>query len=163
MVSAGGGGQAWLDERLAAPRAAGLPIEWLGPEYDEAGLCRHYEEASIFVYPSLAEQGETFGLAPLEAMAFGAVPIVSALACFRDFISPGENGLVFDHRRQDAAALLAEQMVFLASQPERREAMAREARKVRETHHPSAIADAFLACFQDMLQQPSPSGGLPHP
>jgi glycosyltransferase involved in cell wall biosynthesis len=160
-VSAGGGGQVWLEDLLAVPKAAGLPIEWMGPEYGELGLRRHYEEASIFVYPSLAEQGETFGLAPLEAMAFGAVPIVSALACFRDFISPGENGLVFDHRRQDAAALLAEQMLFLAARPERLEAMAREARRVRETHHPSVITDAFVACFQDMLVQPFPPVGMP--
>lgn len=150
-VSAGGGGQAWLDNLLEEPRAVGLPIAWLGPEYVEQALRRHYEEASIFVYPSLAEQGETFGLAPLEAMAFGAVPIVSALACFRDFISPGVNGLVFDHRRQDAPALLAQQMLVLATQPGRLEAMAREARRVCQTHHPSAIADAFLACFADML------------
>jgi glycosyltransferase involved in cell wall biosynthesis len=46
----------------------------------------------MFVYPCLAEQGETFGLAPLEAVACGAVPIVSDLSCFGDFITPGVNG-----------------------------------------------------------------------
>jgi glycosyltransferase involved in cell wall biosynthesis len=90
-------------------------------------------------------------------MAFGAVPIVSALACFQDFIQPARNGLVFDHRHLQAAALLAEQMLALATHPERRQAMAREALKVRQSHHPSAIADAFLACFQEMLQQPPQS------
>ncbi len=154
-VAAGGGGRPWLEDLLAVSRAAGLPIEWLGAEYDELRLRCHYEAAAVFVYPSLAEQGETFGLAPLEAMACGAVPIVSSLACFRDFIQPGENGLVFDHRHPQAAALLAEQMLALATQPKRRQAMACEARKVCRSHHPSAIADAFLACFQEMLQHPS--------
>lgn len=154
-VAAGGGGLLWLEDLLRPAQTAGLSIEWLGPEYEEARLNHHYERAAIFVYPSLAERGETFGLAPLEAMAFGAVPIVSDLACFRDFISPGVNGLIFDHRRQEAASLLAQEMTALASQPERRQAMAREARKVCQSHHPSAIADTFLSCFQEMLQMPS--------
>ena len=34
-------------------------------------LVRQYRESSVFVYPSVAEKGETFGLAPLEAMALG--------------------------------------------------------------------------------------------
>jgi glycosyltransferase involved in cell wall biosynthesis len=158
-AAAGGGGQAWWEEMFSAPEAAGLPIEWLGPEYDEQRLRRHYEQASIFVYPSLAERGETFGLAPLEAMACGAVPIVSALSCFRDFIRPGLNGLVFDHRAVDAPRLLAEQMLALARDGEHRQLMGAEALKVRHTHHPSVIADAFLGCFQEILQ----GRGRPHP
>jgi glycogen synthase len=37
----------------------------------------------------VAETGEAFGVAPIEAMAYGCAPLVSNLACFRDFIEDG--------------------------------------------------------------------------
>jgi glycosyltransferase involved in cell wall biosynthesis len=157
-VAAGGGGVAWLEGLLAGPRAAGLPIEWLGPVYDGEKLQLHYQQAGIFVYPSLAEQGETFGLAPLEAMACGAVPIVSDLACFRDFITPGVNGLVFDHRSADAEQLLAAQIMQLANDSGQRAELSQEARHVCQTHHPEAIAADFLRCFERMMTQVPVSG-----
>jgi glycosyltransferase involved in cell wall biosynthesis len=157
-VAAGGGGVAWLEGLLAGPCAAGLPIEWLGPVYDGDELQRHYQEAAIFLYPSLAEQGETFGLAPLEAMACGAVPIVSDLACFRDFITPGVNGLVFDHRSSDAEQLLAAQIMQLANDSGQRAALSQEAQDVCQTHHPEAIAAEFLQCFELMMTQEPQSG-----
>lgn len=152
-VAAGGGGLAWLQDVLTGPHAAGLPIEWLGPVYDAEALQLHYQEAAIFVYPSLAEHGETFGLAPLEAMACGAVPIVSALACFRDFITPGVNGLVFDHRSADAERLLAAEIVRLASDPVQRAALGHAAQCVCQSHHPEVIAADFLQCFERMMIQ----------
>lgn len=155
-TAAGGGGQSWFEELLATQRAASLPIEWLGPIYNHQQLLLHYQQAAIFVYPSLAEQGETFGLSPLEAMACGAVPIVSDLACFRDFITPGVNGLVFNHRAADAPVLLANQILDLASGSKQREAMSQAAFGVRQSHHPAAIANEFLRCFEEMIQ-PCPS------
>jgi glycosyltransferase involved in cell wall biosynthesis len=137
--------------------AAGLPIEWLGPIYHEQQLQRHYLQAAMFVYPSLAEQGETFGLAPLEAMACGAVPIVSDLACFRDFITPGVNGEVFNHRAADPPALLANIFLELAAGPGQREALSQSALAVRQSHHPATIAAAFLRCFCELIEQ------QPHP
>ena len=101
----------------------------------------------------MAERGETFGLAPLEAMACGAVPIVSDLACFRDFISPGVNGLVFNHRVADPAAQLAQEILTIASDPHRRCAMAEAALAVRHSHHPATIAHLFLDFFDELIQQ----------
>jgi glycosyltransferase involved in cell wall biosynthesis len=143
-TAAGGGGLGWLEGLLAAPQAAGLPIEWLGPIYGERELLQQYQRSALFAYPSLAERGETFGLAPLEAMACGSVPIVSDLACFRDFITSGANGLMFDHRSADPAAVLAQQILSLAVDPERRATMAEAALAVRESHHPASIALRFL-------------------
>lgn len=101
-----GGGGADYRQQLQVS-SADLPVEWLEPEFDANMLAGHYARAQVFVYPSLAEQGETFGVAPLEAMATGAVPVVSALACFDDFIEHGVNGLRFDHRGTDPAGALA--------------------------------------------------------
>jgi len=154
-TAAGGGGQGWLQGLLAAPQEAKLPIKWLGPTYDHQQLLSHYQQAAIFVYPSLAEQGETFGLAPLEAMACGTVPIVSDLACFRDFITPGVNGQVFNHRAADPPARLAEAILTLASDPERRMSMAKAALAVRQSHHPVTIAAEFLHCFEELIERRS--------
>lgn len=152
-TAAGGGGLAWLEAVLAQPKAVGLPIEWLGPIYDEQQLQRYYKEASIFIYPSLADQGEAMPVAPIEAMACGAVPIVSDLACFRDFITPGINGLVFNHTAADGACLLAKQFLQLADDPARQAAMSEAALSVRQSHHPATIATEFLRCFEQMIEQ----------
>lgn len=152
-TAAGGGGQVWLQALLRAPEAAGLPIEWLGPIYDQQQLISHYQKAALFVYPSLAEKGETFGLAPLEAMACGAVPIVSDLACFRDFITPGLNGLVFNHRSADAPELLANQILELANNSDQRASLGNEALSIRQSHHPATIAADFLQYFEDQIQK----------
>lgn len=60
-TAAGGGGQAWLQGLLSAPQAAELPIEWLGPIYNDQELLCQYQQSAIFVYPSLAEQGKPSG------------------------------------------------------------------------------------------------------
>lgn len=156
-TASGGGGLGWLENLLRRPKAAGLPIElpieWLGPIYAEQELLQHYERAALFVYPSLAERGETFGLAPLEAMACGAVPIVSDLACFRDFITPGLNGVVFNHRAADPATLLANAFLELAADPGQRAALSQSGLAVRQSHHPATIAAAFLRSFGELIEQ----------
>ena len=78
----GGGGKEYLDSLRML--AQGMPVTFHGPEYNMERLAEHYREAAIFAYPSVAEKGETFGLAPLEAMAWSCVPVVSDLPCFKD-------------------------------------------------------------------------------
>jgi len=91
-----GGDETYADD--LRQKSAGCNIEFLGPVYDKAVLADHLRRTQIFCYPSVAEKGETFGVAPLEAMACGALTICSDLACFREFLKPGENGFVFNHR-----------------------------------------------------------------
>ena len=152
-ISEGGGGDAYL----AGLRnlAKGLPVEFGGPVYDQEKLSRHYAESSVFVYPSVAETGETFGLAPLEAMAHGCVPVVSSLACFRDFVTPGENGLAFDHRDPAAVDLLGESLRLLALDTCLRQRLAWKAFDVRVSHSPGAIATQFLDHFQRIASKRS--------
>ena len=106
-IAYGGGGDSYLSELRAAAASLGTNVEFAGRIFDENRLIEQYNDASIFVYPSLAERGETFGLAVLEAMAAGCAPLVSDLACFRDFIRPEVNGQVFNHRAADPAGALA--------------------------------------------------------
>ncbi len=90
----GGGGNDFLHKM----QQLGGQVEWRGAIFDEAELTAQYRSAKIFAYPSLAETGEAFPVAPIEAMANGCVPLVSNLDCFRDYIEDGVTGFVFDHR-----------------------------------------------------------------
>ena len=116
----GGGGERYYKQLRERAKSIDDRIDWVGPEFDEQRLYAYYREASLFVYPSLAERGETFGVAPLEAMASGCPPIVSDLACFKDFVRDEENGFVFDHRAADPVASLADKMRAVVSAPPHR-------------------------------------------
>ena len=107
-IAAGGGGDAWLAGLRAefAP-ALGARLAFGEPEFDPAALARRYGAMDIFCYPSLAEKGETFGVAVAEAMAAGCAPVVSQLACFNELVVPGQTGLVFDHTAATAETDLA--------------------------------------------------------
>jgi glycosyltransferase involved in cell wall biosynthesis len=85
----GGGGKAFLNK---LKNMGGSSVEICDPIFEESDLIKEYQSAPIFVYPSLAKKGETFGLAVLEAMNCGCVPLVSSLPCFEDFIQDGVNG-----------------------------------------------------------------------
>jgi glycosyltransferase involved in cell wall biosynthesis len=148
-VSGGGGGEAYL-KRLQA-MAANLPVVIRGAVNDPAQLALHYQRAAVFVYPSVAERGESFGLAPLEAMAYGVVPIVSDLACFKDFIQDQVNGLVFDHRNGKGPEALASALSHLLKEAPNRQLLSQRATQVRESHAMKRIAGKLLKDFEALL------------
>ena len=82
----GGGGLSFLKQIKQEISKCRNRVEIVDPVFDRKALKKEMRTARIFVYPSLAEKGETFGLAVLEAMSCGCVPIVSNLPCFSDFI-----------------------------------------------------------------------------
>ena len=86
----GGGGHKFLEK---VKSEAKNEIQIWEPVFEQKDLIKQYQEARIFVYPSQAKTGETFGLAVLEAMSCGCVPVVSSLECFSDFIEDGVNGI----------------------------------------------------------------------
>ncbi len=111
-VRHGGGGEGYVRglEEAFDPRL-GPRLVWEPPVFAEAALAPCYGALDLFCYPSLAARGEGLSVAPLEAMAAGAVPVLSRLDCYRDVLREGVNGFAFDHTRADAdtelAALLA--------------------------------------------------------
>ncbi|MBS1745786.1 MAG: glycosyltransferase family 4 protein, partial [Bacteroidetes bacterium] len=149
QIEAGGGGENHIN--FLKGLAKGFPIEFIPPIYNTAALNEYYRYASIFVYPSLAEKGETFGLAPLEAMAFGCIPIVSKLKCFQDFILAGKNGFIFNHRVEQPHLELKKKIELLTENSALRLKFANEAIKVNESHSISAIASQFLKDFDSLL------------
>lgn len=146
----GGGGETYLSSLERAVEKAKGKINFAGPIFDPIKLADAYRHARLFVYPSLSERGESFGLAPLEAMTQGCAALVSDLACFGDFIRDGDTGFVFDHRAPSAADSLREKM---------KTGIADEAllRRVAETGHrksaeytPERVAEIFLADFKQL-------------
>ena len=91
-IEEGGDGELYYQE--LKKRAGNARVEFLEPVWDRTKLATLYRQADIFVYPSIDENGETFGIAPLEAMACGAVTVLSELKCFSQFARDGENSLV---------------------------------------------------------------------
>lgn len=152
-VPQGGGGLEYLYKLKSL--AAGYPVEFSPPTFVKLELAKAYQEAHVFCYPSLAEKGESFGLAPLEAMATGLVPVVSDLACFRDFVVADTSGLVFDHRASNAAPLLSLALKKLLENPSQTSRMGKIAAQQALLFSRERVADQYLKDFEGLL-----SGGL---
>jgi glycosyltransferase involved in cell wall biosynthesis len=129
-VPQGGGGETYRDSLLATygPRLAGrLSIE--PPVFDSRQLASIYGDLHVFCYPSRAAKGEGLSIAPIEAMAAGAVPVVSRLECYRDLIEDGRNGFQFDQETPTSAEALANILAQLVGDAAPRTETARRAQE----------------------------------
>jgi glycosyltransferase involved in cell wall biosynthesis len=112
-------------------RAEGLGrLAFLGHWDDMPGLLAAID---IFV---LVSHTEAFGLAPLEAMAMQKPVVVSPAEGFRDFLKPGENGLMLE---KNEPGTLAEAILRLADDPELRRRLGEEGRRTVETGFTSEV------------------------
>jgi glycosyltransferase involved in cell wall biosynthesis len=118
QTNLGGGGEAYKNKLQRKFEDIRQHIDWTGPVFSEEKLAEFYRRASLFIYPSLAEKGEAFPMAPLEAMSYGCPVVVSDLECFRDFISDGNTGLVFNHRSPKPAIALSAKLETLIESKE---------------------------------------------
>jgi glycosyltransferase involved in cell wall biosynthesis len=162
-VARGGSGAAFRGQLLHRLSKA-MPADrfhLLDPQFNDRSLAGVYHRIGIFCYPSLAAQGETFGVAVAEAMAAGAVPVVSNLACFTDFVRDGANGLVFDHAAPDAAAQLAAALEQLLRDAPRRARLAESARADVQRYDYTAYAGALLADFTQLTDPAKPASSAP--
>lgn len=162
-IARGGSGVAFRGQLLQHLSTAMNPNRFnlLDPQFNERTLAGVYQRIDIFCYPSLALQGETFGVAVAEAMAAGAVPVVSQLACFTDFVRDGENGLVFDHTAPDAAAKLAAALGRLLADAGLRARLAAAARADARRYDYAAYAESLLADFAQLTTPAKPASSAP--
>jgi glycosyltransferase involved in cell wall biosynthesis len=84
-------------------------------------------------------------------MTHGCAVIVSALGCFRDFISADETGLVFDHRVADPVAALRMKLESLIVDPALLSRVATAGYAKSADHSLERVADQFLADFNSMI------------
>jgi glycosyltransferase involved in cell wall biosynthesis len=149
----GGGGQRYLRSLQDISNELEQLVEWTGPVFNAEELSAHYKRSAFFVYPSLAERGESFGLAPLEAMAEGCPPVVSSLECFQDFIRPGQNGWTFDHRGPDPAGNLADRLRAVIGGANTLQEIRECAQQTAQGFSLTKVADQFLSDFEEVVRQ----------
>jgi glycosyltransferase involved in cell wall biosynthesis len=152
--ASGGGGQDYLE--MLKAKSQGLKVCLCGPEFDANRLAQRFQQSDLFCYPSIAESGEAFGVAPLEAMATGLVPVVSRLACFQDFIVEGESGFYFDHRSKDASLQLGKVILDAFSDNCRLRQMSHAAIRASEGFGFKRVAEKFLHQFAVLLTNNEP-------
>jgi glycosyltransferase involved in cell wall biosynthesis len=153
----GGGGEQYLDDLKR--RARDAAVVFRGPIFDPVLLEEEYRSARIFVYPSLAERGESFGLAPLEAMSQGCAVLVSDLACFRDFISDNQTGFVFNHRMARPGEALREQLGRITDDPTLLASVADAGYRRSADYSVARVADQFLTDFNSIIRHSDAAKG----
>ncbi|MGA2733317.1 MAG: glycosyltransferase family 4 protein [Syntrophobacteraceae bacterium] len=146
----GGGGGEYL-QRLSH-LASGLPVEFGEPLNDVKDLAKLLQGCHFYCYPSLAEQGEAFGVAALEACATGLVPVVSDLTCFQEFVRDGDNGIVFNHRSEDPIGKLVEALRRVLADPEHLEKMGALAVETANNFSYAKIAARYMKVFDDLFK-----------
>jgi glycosyltransferase involved in cell wall biosynthesis len=149
--SEGGGGKGFLENLKDLAGSAKEAIRFLEPVFDDVKLRKELGRASLFAYPSMAERGETFGLAALEAMSCGCPPLVSSLDCFRDFVQDGGTGFVFDHRGSDSVSNLNAKLVEVLGKPERLPFIGKAAYRQSEKFTLETVSTRFLNDFSSIL------------
>jgi glycosyltransferase involved in cell wall biosynthesis len=148
-VDRGGGGDEYLSKLRSL--AGDAPVAISPPIYDRAQLAAALQEASFYCYPSLAEQGEAQPVAPMEAMATGLVPVVSDIPQFRDYLTPGETGEVFNHRSGNLAENLAASLRRVIADPDRTRRMGEAAAATAQRFGYEQVAAHYLADFYELL------------
>lgn len=151
-VLRGGAGtdySAQLQRKLAANLGAER-VEFRAPVFADADLAKLYGEIDVFCYPSLAARGETFGLAVAEAMATGAVPVVSQLPCFTEFVTAGENGETFAQDSDRAPANLAQSLSRMLCDADRRNGFSTAAREAVRRYDVNALSLRLSAEFSTL-------------
>jgi glycosyltransferase involved in cell wall biosynthesis len=142
----GGGGEGYLQELQKAAATCAGRVEFSGMIPQEQ-LNNRYWAAAVMVYPSLAETGESFGMAPLEAMGCGCAAVVSDLACFRDYLVPGVNGFVFDHRSADPVAALTQLLQRVIDDEPLRSRVAAAGHRAARDFTVDRVAERYLEDF----------------
>lgn len=136
-------------EAAAVRASVAAHIHWLG-RMDHPGPA--YDAADIAIH---AAHEEGFSNAVLEALAAGLPLIATAVGGNRDAVSDATTGVLVPPRNPDA---LATELVALAGDPERRNALGRAGReRVREQFSMAACCAAYRRLYGGIAEQAVPS------
>jgi len=149
----GGGGAEFLAKLKRSAAGAADRIAFAGSIFEPVALEKTLRDARLFVYPSLAERGESFGVAPLEAMTHGCAVLVSNLDCFSDFIRDGETGFVFDHRSSSAVESLRQKIDNVIGNEALLSRVAEAGQRKSSEYSLPHVADRFIADFSSLIEE----------
>lgn len=108
------------------------------------GLLDCYNAADCFVFPP---NGETQGMALLEAMAAGLPVVATASVRTRDILSPDSAAIVTEERVEEFAAAV----VAILREPERRNQAAAAGRQYVQRWSASVTVEQVLECYQEVI------------
>jgi glycosyltransferase involved in cell wall biosynthesis len=108
----------WQNDSTIAKR-----ISFIG-SVSNSEVVNYYQNTDIFVFPSIVN--EAFGIPIIEAMASGVPVVVSRSGAFEEVVAEGKTGLIVE---RDDADGLAEAILQLLADEDKRKAMAKAARE----------------------------------
>lgn len=141
LLLAGDGPERAPAERLAWELGVAGNVEFLGKQDHVERL---FPQAHILLMPS---DYEAFGLAALEAMACGVVPVSTRCGGVPELITDGHDGFLEGVGDYQAQAARVEELL---GDPERRRRMARAARQTAETRFDT---EAVIAQYESFYEQ----------
>lgn len=144
----GGGGESYIHK--LSRKASTVDVEWVDAICDPEKLYGEMSKGDCFVYPSIAEKGETFGVAPLEAMSLGLPVVLSDLKCFSDFARPQVNSLQFV-RGDHAAEQVADAVAYLIKNPDRTKEISDRGKETATLFNKVNIASEYEAYFKEIF------------
>lgn len=125
-------------------------IDYVKPISNPKILSNHIHESDIFCYPSLSENGETFGVSVIEAMACGKAVVVSKLSCFSDFVENNQNGMIFDHKSTNNFRNLSDKIQCLIENNELREKISKNAVETSKFYSNKYISRIHIDNFKEL-------------
>lgn len=140
-------GTGWLSKYYDAyiPLPLRKRVDFVGYVSPE-DLPRYYRSADIYCSP--ATGNESFGIVLLEAMASGTPIVASDIAGYRSVVEPGREGVLVPSRSSNQ---IAEAIVALARDPDRRRAMGLAGRRTAERYAWPTVVDRIEAEYRRAL------------
>jgi glycosyltransferase involved in cell wall biosynthesis len=152
LVLVGGGGDQFLSRepllrRMVEQRGLDGRVSFTG--YVEA-VDDYLRASDLFIFPS---ERESYGMAPLEAMACGLPVITTRVGVMPEYIENGRNGVLIDPR--DEAACF-EQLDQALARPETMTAMAAAGRRtVLARCSIGHVAEQHIELFHELMDAPA--------
>lgn len=151
-LECGGGGESYLKHLTSL--APHVNLSFVGAITDPEEIARQLRECSVFIYPSIASRGETFGVAPLEAMALGLPTVLSDLACFADYAENAINCVQF-HLGENAIDECEKAMRRIWHDSLLRKQLSQNAAKTAKGFSVRHIANKYLVAFENLMRTSS--------
>ncbi|MBI3244777.1 MAG: glycosyltransferase family 4 protein [Chloroflexi bacterium] len=136
-------------EQQAAELNIASAARWTG-EIDDAGLRAELGAAETFLS---AASYEGFGLALLEAMAAGLIPVVNDIEAFRDVVINGQNGFLADYRDAVSAARTLVQASSLP--PDQKQQLSAAAKATAAKFDWPTAMEKFEAVYKEAINKSS--------
>lgn len=109
----------------------------------------HYRAADVFCLPSTLST-ESFGIVNLEAMACGIPIVASKIGGIPAVVKDGENGLLVPPKD---SRVLADAIIYLLENENRREKMGKDGRKKAEDYSWSRIAEETERVYKRVISE----------